>query len=482
MLLEDISIIALLHIVLMVVTIPRILYIKRDATAALAWLLGVLLMPIFGTILFWTLGDPEIRDPLRRVLQGPPIHRSSRRSEFGGAGLARFHRLRRILHRMNETPATTGNYTAFYTCGHDLFRDMIEAMRRAEKEICVQFFIFRHDDVGRRFAEVLEERAREGVAVYFLYDAVGSRSLPKTFLRELRAAGVQCHAFLPLNILRRRIQINFRNHRKLLLVDRRVAFTGGFNIGREYEGRSRLGEWFDGHVRIEGPAVSHLFEVFAGDWDFVSQGDQRLYPQAVEWLRSGDEGVTQLAAEPKARGWVQTISSGPDQDLNRVRSQLFFAATRARRRLWIATPYLVPDEAVRTALTTAALSGVDVRILTQNNRPDHWIPYWAARYFTDELLNVGVRIYQFQPGMMHAKMMLVDRELASVGSANLDTRSLALNFELNCVFYSDYEIAKVEDIFNDAFRRSQHVPEEFLRRRLPVRIIENFARLFAPIL
>ncbi|MDK2971126.1 MAG: cardiolipin synthase [Candidatus Sumerlaeota bacterium] len=475
--LQNISLGVILHVVLLLATVPRILRIKRNASVAIAWLLFVFLTPVVGTMAFWSIGDPSLRRSIRRVIHGPPLHRVMSpyaRQEIGSP------RLQRILRRLHETPTTTGNRVDFFTDAGVFFRRLEDDLRAARHEICFQFYIFRDDKYGRRFARILCAQARRGVDVYFLYDAIGSKKLPDSFLRRLRKSGVHCHPFLPFLPLRRRFQINFRNHRKLVIIDRQVAYTGGVNVGREYAGEDpQIGPWFDAQLRVAGPAVPQLLDEFAADWVFASETSRSPFDAEPAWLR---EPCGAISADPAQRGAVQTVSSGPDQPINRMHSMMFEVITSARRRLWIASPYLVPDEAMNAALLNAAYAGVDVRILMQGDHPDQWIPWLAANYFAAPLIEAGVRVYRYQRGMMHAKMVLADDDFATVGSANLDVRSLALNFELNMVLYSQHEIGEVEALFRSAFTQSRELGEEFVQRKWYRRLHENFCRLFAPVL
>jgi cardiolipin synthase len=286
----------------------------------------------------------------------------------------------------------------------------------------------------------------------------------------LLAAGGKCREFLPLNPLRRRIQINMRDHRKITVVDGRVAFTGGLNIGDEYLGKNpRYGFWRDTHLRLEGPAVAELQRVFIEGWDFAAEEDLRgpsYFPPAV-------------ASGPHP---VQVIPSGPDMELKSIRQIYFAAVLRARRRLWIASPYFVPDGGLRDALCLAGYLGIDVRLLCQFH-PDKWIPFFAGRYYWADVLQAGVKVYQYVHGMMHSKVVLVDGEWASVGTANLDNRSLYLNFEVNCLIYSPPAVAELEKAFQRDLTDSIQVePSAFSRRPLPARLVENACRLLSPVL
>jgi cardiolipin synthase len=320
------------------------------------------------------------------------------------------------------------------------------------------------------FVDALVQKACEGVQVRLLYDAMGSYRLHRWRLWRLRHAGGKYCVFLPLSPWRRRIQINMRNHRKILVVDGRVAFTGGLNIGDEYLGKNpRYGCWRDTHLRLEGPAVAELQSVFIEDWDFAANEnlqDPAYFP----------------APSTSGPYPVQVIQSGPDRELKGIREMYFAAILRARQRLWIATPYFVPDPGLLDALCLAGHLGVDVRLLCQYH-PDKWIPFFAGRYYWSDVLNAGVKVYQYTKGMMHSKVVLVDGEWASVGTANLDVRSLHLNFEVNCLIYSPEAVAELEAAFRRdlaaSIRLERHV---FARRPFAGRLLDNACRLLSPVL
>jgi cardiolipin synthase len=478
--LQSFSIGALLHIAFLAFTLPRILSVKRDPLRALTWLYFCLLVPYLGCLLFWMIGDPSVRRHTVRVIEGPPIFRASRRRARPSLRVVVQTKLQRLQARLGESPATRGNHVEFYDDGKTAFDAIEAAMRDAQHEICVQYYIYRDDEIGRRLAKIMRQKAQKGVRVYFLYDAIGSVGLSEGFLHWMRRAGVELHPFLPFGLLVRRLQINFRNHRKLVIVDNKIAFTGGLNVGMEYiHGTRRLGEWYDIHLRVTGPCVPQFREEYEADWFFTAEDMETTFVHIPAPELDEEETAVPL---DQNRGWVQTVSGGPDQKVNRIRSLLHFAISRARRRIWIATPYLVPDEAIHSALVSAAYAGIDVRILVQNNKPDQWLPQMAARYFWEEFMDAGVRLYQYTPGMMHTKMLVMDDDIATVGSANLDVRSLSLNFEMNLVFYSRYEIKRTEDLFEAAFARSIEVGDAFRKRGRTVRVVENFSRLFAPTL
>jgi cardiolipin synthase len=475
----EVQITVFISVAALLVTIPWILLTKRDSTSAVAWCLLVFFLPLFGSIFFVLFGYQHVHRPLKRKRRhmkrfgmmhaaGPtpavPGPTDTPEPDSSWEGMSR------LAQRFGAFPLTQGNELTPYNEGVSLLDSILEAIRSARHHVHLEYFIIQPDATGRRVLDLLAQKAREGVEVRLLYDAMGSRRLRRRALRPLRDAGGKCSVFLPLSPLRRRIQVNMRNHRKILVIDGRVAFTGGINIGDEYLGQvARFGFWRDTHLQVRGPAVAGLQRVFIEDWDFAA-----------------GEDLTGAAyfPPPKATGsaGVQVIHSGPDQELNGIREVYFAAILRARRRLWIASPYFVPDAGLMDALCLVGYQGVDVRLLGLDH-PDKWIPLFAARYYWDEVLKAGVKVYQYTKGMMHSKVLLVDGGWASVGSANLDNRSLHLNFEANCLIYSPSVVADLERAFvndlGDAIRLDPHV---FAQRPWSGRIVENACRLLSPVL
>jgi cardiolipin synthase len=463
--------------VLSAFTIAYVLSIKKNSTSAVAWCLLVLLLPLLGPFLFLLFGYQHVAFPLlrkrrhRRLFQvRHPVQKEQPDAEpdAGPDGCCRS--LQRLAQRVGATRLLQGNHVTFYHDGTSAYEAMRDAVRAARHHIHLEYFIFQPDEAGRAFVELLARKVREGVEVRLLYDAMGSHRLRGRFLSELTAAGGRCCLFLPINLLRRRIQVNLRNHRKILVVDGQVAFTGGFNIGDEYLGRSPFfGPWRDTQLRLEGPAVAALQRLFLEDWDFAASED----------LGGPDYYPAVRADGPYP---VQVVESGPDRELKAIREVYFAAILEARERLWIASPYFVPDAGLLDALCLACYRGVDVRLLTLF-QPDKWVPFLAARYYWGDVLQAGGRVYQYTRGMMHSKVVLVDGRWASVGTANLDNRSMYLNFEVNCLIHSAAATAELEAAFlrdlETAIRVERHA---FSRRPVASRLLENACRLFSPIL
>jgi cardiolipin synthase len=376
----------------------------------------------------------------------------------------------RLAQRFGAFPVTRSNQVTLYHEGLPAFEAILEAVAAARHHVHLEYFIIQPDSSGCRLLDLLAEKARQGVEVRLLYDAMGSRRLHRRVLQPLADAGGRWSVFLPLSPLRRRIQVNMRNHRKIVVVDGQVGFTGGLNIGDEYLGKNpRFGFWRDTHLRVQGPAVGSLQRVFIEDWDFAADEDLQgpaYFPQH----------------NPVGQAAVQVIASGPDQELNGIREMYFAAILRARRRLWLASPYFVPDAGLKDALCLAGYRGVDVRILCQHH-PDKWIPFFASRYYWGDALGAGIKVYQYTRGMTHSKVVLVDGEWASVGTANLDNRSLHLNFEVNCLIDSPPAVADLERAYErDLLVSIQLDRRVFAQRPFGGRILENACRLLSPIL
>jgi len=483
----EVEITALVNLVLLVVTIPWILLTKRDSTSAVAWCLLVFFVPIFGAIFFVLFGYQHIHRRLKKKRKHKELFgltHAGLPSEARGAAEAEqpevlWKEISALATGFGAFPATSGNQVCFYHEGNTALEAIREAIAGARHHVHLEYFIFQPDETGQGMLALLSEKAKQGVQVRVLYDAMGSRRLHRRTLAALRESGGKCREFLPINPLRRRIQVNMRDHRKILVVDGRIAFTGGLNNGDEYLGKvPRFGFWRDTHLRLEGPAVAHLQRVFAEGWDFAAEEDLR----GPEYFPAPEIDVPATHHSPLTNCTLQVIPSGPDMELKSIREIYFAAILRARRRLWIASPYFVPDAGLRDALCLAGYLGIDVRLLSQNH-PDKWIPFYAGRYYWSDVLSAGVKVYQYSKGMMHSKVVLVDGEWASVGTANLDNRSLHLNFEVNCLIYSPAAVTELEAAFRRDLTDSILLnPQVYARRPLPGRLVENACRLLSPVL
>jgi cardiolipin synthase len=473
---------AIFDFLLVAAMLVWVLMSKPDSTSAVAWCLVIFFLHFIGVFFFLVFGYQHVRRKLNRKRRHraryqdppPPASYTTFTAWVHQQPIERDDRnLASLAEKLGASPVTAGNLVDFYDCGVPAFDAMVDAIRQARHHIHLEFFIFHADKLGHRIRDELVAKAKQGVQVRFLYDAVGTRGLSYKFLKPLHDAGGQTSAFLSISIWRRRLQINMRNHRKILIVDGEIGFVGGLNIGDEYMGLvSCFGYWRDTHLRIRGPAVYDLQRVFVEDWDFAAE----------ESIRGEDEPHYFKAETAGGTFPLQIVDSGPDQDYKAIREVLFAAIMKAKRRLWIATPYFVPDAGLLDAIRVAALSGIDVRILFQY-KPDRWLPYFAGRYYFPDVMEAGVKIYRYAKGMMHAKVVVIDDDFASVGTANLDNRSMFLNFEVNCLMYSPEAVRVLEAMFERDFTESRLIdPEVFAKRSFAVRLAENACRLMSPVL
>jgi cardiolipin synthase len=352
--------------------------------------------------------------------------------------------------------------------GDSTFTSILDGIDAAENYILFQFFIVHDDDIGREIKRRLVERARAGVRVYFLYDEVGSHDLPKSYKKELREAGIEVSAFNTRKGPGNRFQINFRNHRKVVVVDGKIAWIGGHNVGDEYLGRDpKFGHWRDTHVRIEGPATLGAQLSFAEDWYWATEQQLELDWQPVA---SKDGNIP-----------VLILPSGPADMLETANLMFVHAINTAKERIWIASPYFVPDRPVITALQLAGLRGVDVRILIPD-KADHLLVYLAAYSYLDESAETGVKFYRYQDGFLHQKVMLIDNNFATVGTANFDNRSFRLNFEITAGI-ADLDFAgEIEHMFENDFANSRLMEaQEFDAKPWWFQFAVKLARLTAPV-
>ncbi len=467
--------------VLAVATMVNIVMKTRSATGAWGWSMAVLALPFIAVPLYWILGRHNFNGYVERLREARKTHEEAYRelrdtlrkhdadlneeqTHYGG-----------VLEKLGINRFTKDNEIRLLIDGSSTFEAMFASMEAAESYILVEFFIVKDDDLGNRFRELLERKVRAGVKVYFLYDEIGSHKIPKRYTDSLRNAGVEIWPFHSTQGPSNRFQINFRNHRKIVVVDGRVGFLGGHNIGDEYLGLSkRFGAWRDTHVRLVGPSVLSLQMAFLSDYYWAT----RELPE-LEWSTvapadgSGCGGGSSLVLIlPTAP--VGLIEGGTIFFLNSI--------SRARRRLWIATPYFVTDETVQSVLQMAALRGVDVRIMIPG-KPDKWVPWLATFASLREMESAGVRIFRYQDGFMHQKALVVDDDLAAVGSANLDNRSMRLNFEVTAVALCPCFAQDVSDMLEHDFSRCIEVgAQDYLGRPWWFRLLVRIARLFSPIL
>ncbi len=466
----------------------------RTSQAAVAWSVALFAIPMIALPMYWVLARHRFegyREALREV--GERHQRSVRavQSELQTADFVRSTSQQSALEQLADvldTPISTAERVELLIDGDAFFEAVFSAISRARRYIYIAFYILRDDGIGRQFAEALIEKASQGVQVRILYDEVGCLRLPSAYLAKLRAAGIDVHAFNTRQGWFNRFQINFRNHRKLVLVDGSTAIAGGLNVGDEYLGSAaKMPPWRDTGVLVEGPITRKVQAVFAGDYYWAARQD---LPEACWAQQETDQQqsvqqeieVNQLQSEPFEQGNAAVCATGPADMRPRATMMFSAVAGAARQRLWISTPYLVPDDPSLVALHMARARGVDVRLLI-SNEADHWGVYLAGFHYAHVLSEAEIPVYRYTQGFMHQKCILVDDELALVGSTNLDNRSLYLNFELMIAVQEPEFVARVQRMLESDFEHAvQSNSPEAPPRLWFERAGTAIARLFSPML
>lgn len=469
--------IIMLDLGIVLLLVPKILLQQRESGATLAWILLIVLLPFLGLLAFWILGTTRLnlrrrrrrRSESRLAPQLHPLTSEITVEARQGADTPPVRpELLALARRLDASGPLSGNRVTLYRDGDHCFDAIIAAMEAARHHLHLLYYTWKPDRTGTRLRDALIRAVRRGVEVRVLVDDVGSRTTRPAFFAPLLAVGGRVERFLPVNIFSRQLALNFRNHRKVVVVDGSAAFTGGMNVGDEYAGLAT--PWRDAHVEVGGPAVVQLQEIFAQDW-YHAAGEDLAMPDYFPQV------------DPLGEAWVQFLASGPaDLRWRSIHTLLFSALNLARERIWIETPYFVPDQAMLMSLQTAALRGVDVRLVLPGNS-DHPLVLHAGRSFYTELLEAGVRIFELPQHMLHAKTTTVDGCFSTVGSANLDRRSFRLNFEANAFFYGPIMANALEVSFQAIQAEATPVTLPELRRRpYRTRLLAATARTLAPLL
>ncbi len=448
---------------------------RKKPTSTWLWLMVLVFLPIIGFILYLFLGQDIRKQKIfsrkwqADLAQGEACY-FPENSGHPHDTVEDYPNLVR-LHCNNDATLRRNNSVQLFHDGEDKFTALLESIATAEVYIHIEYYIFRNDTLGRRIIQVLAERAAAGVEVKLLYDGMGGLRLPRRYFRPLTEAGGKVACFLPPFLPYVNLRVNYRNHRKICVIDGVEAWTGGFNIGDEYVGTSkRYGYWRDTHMRIGGGAVRDLQWRFILDWQFAAR-EEIPHPQRY-LLPPQDAGETSL----------QIVSSGPDSRWSEVKDGYFKLITDAHKSLYIHTPYFIPDDSIFDALRIAALSGVDVRIIIPGRR-DHPFVWWASLSYIGILLQAGVRCYVFRKGFMHSKIVVADAKVSSVGTANMDIRSFDLNFEVNAFIYDDTISQELHDHFLMDLADCEEITREiYTRLPISVKIRESISRLLSPLL
>jgi len=466
----------------------------RNPSSTWAWLLVLYFIPLLGFILYLFFGQDLRKRHLFRAKQQEDQKEIARyQAENIDAGVLVSERIRkryndmvRMLLESSNAVITDRNEVDLFTDGNDKFAALMADLEQAKDYIWMQYYIFHNDDLGNRIMDILVRKAEEGVDVRLITDGMGSRHEPPRFFRRLKNAGGHVVVFYKPYFPLISVRINFRNHRKNVVIDGKIGYVGGFNVGDEYLGKGRLGYWRDTHLRVQGSAVGELAMRFVLDWNHASP-DKLDSTDFYHRDRSGDKVIPCVHRDGKLHAHhsdviMQIVSSGPDSEYQNIRNGYLKMINEAEHHVFIESPYLVLDEAVMETLKVAALSGIDVRIIIPQ-KPDHLGIDGANMSFVGELLPAGVRIFRYRDGFIHSKTILADDQLAAIGTANMDVRSFRLDFEVSAFIYdSGINAEMTRDFIRDQGASEEITLEDYQKRSLWMRFKQSLMRLISPLL
>ena len=467
----------------MLFAIAIVFFERREPKSVWAWLLLLYFVPILGFIFYLLVGIDmrkrkmfrikEVEDHISEAIRQQEHQLKSRQLEELDPNIAGFTDL--VMFNLENCGAmlTDSNDVDILVDGNVKFDNLIEDLKRAESFIHIQYYIIKDDVLFNRIREVLEQKVKEGVEVRVLFDAMGCRSVNHRYWKKLNERGILTAEFFPALFRRLHLRINYRNHRKIVVIDNKVAYVGGFNVGKEYIGLDdKFGYWRDTHLRIKGNAVLGLQLRFLLDWNYAAR--ENLFSESKYF--TGIEPGTRDHCE------IQIISSGPDNSLEQIRDNYMRLIHKAQKSIYIQTPYFIPDESVFDALLMAARSGIEVNIMIPC-KPDHPFVYWATYSYIGDMVMAGAKCYTYDNGFLHSKGLVVDDKVLCYGTANMDIRSFALNFEVNAVVYDERKAREMVDIFQEDLKHCTRITRDlYARRKLIIRVKEQVCRLMSPLL
>lgn len=452
---------------------------KRSPHKTAAWILVLILLPFFGIIFYLIFGQEYRKQKIfsrrgikslgkfRRLASKQLREIEQTHFSFSPQIMEKENIIRLLLNNSNSL-LTTGNKAKLLIDGVATFEAIFKAVELAKHHIHLEYYIFSDDEIGNRFKQLLIEKSKLGVEVRIIIDDVGSWGLNQKFLDDFTKNGIEIYSFMEVRFPRLTSRVNFRNHRKIVIIDGKIGFTGGINVADRYlHGNKKIGNWRDTHLQITGDAVACLQVVFAADWFFVvneNLSGTHYFPVFTE-----KKGIP-----------IQISASGPDSDWENIGQAFFAAISNARKKIFITTPYLMPPPPILTALKTAALSSVDVRIIIPEFS-DARTAKWCSFSYVEELLEAGVKIFFYQNGFIHSKYMLVDDIFSTIGSTNLDFRSLETNFEVNAFLYDEKFTQTLDKLFKSDLKNCRLLKlQEWSKRPWHFKVRESLAHIVSP--
>ncbi len=468
-------------VILIAFPLVVILFENRNPIKSIAWIMVLILLPIIGIILYLYFGRNYRKQKIFTKKEIADAESSQRLIDPFGIDISAVEKngspkvksklkLMKLLLTNSRAQLTIANSVKVLNNGKETFDSIIDELHQAEHHIHLEYYIIEDDEIGNLIKNILIKKAGEGVKIRLIYDDVGSWSLSDNYVEKLRNANIEVYSFMRVRTYRFANKINYRNHRKILIVDGKVGFVGGVNIADRYlKGRDGKGFWRDTHLRIEGDAVKNLQRIFLMDWYFMSTkiiDDKRYFP---------NHPVNE-------NHLLQITTSGPDSDWANIMQTFFSAIATASEYVYISTPYFLPNESILTAIRTASLSGVDVKIILPEKN-DSFLTNYSSRSYIQNLLEAGVGIYLYKKGFTHSKLLMVDDVFSTVGTTNMDIRSFDQNFEVNALIYDEEITSRIKQAFEEDLNNSEKVElETFKDRKLAQKFLESVARLFSPLL
>ena len=474
------------YLVVLVLICLRIIYDTQSTTKTLAYLLFAIFVPFAGMAFYFFFGinyrnkkmySKKIfqNDEMAAKLKEDLYHNSKQVYEESDAAVQGNKELAYMLLKDTMSPLTAGNNVKLLVNGENKFPEVLMALKQAKYHIHIEYYIYEDDKIGKAIEKVLIEKAKEGIAVRFIYDDFGSRSIRKKLVRRLKANGVKAFPFLKVYFILFANRLNYRNHRKIIVVDGHTAFVGGINVSDRYinDGDTKKLFWRDTHLRIDGPGVQYLQYLFLCDWNFCAKDqlhpDQLFFPAENPFSPKGDK-IVQIAA------------SGPDSETPAILFSILQAINLATEEILITSPYFIPGESLVDALIIASLSGISVKLLVPRIS-DSILVNAAARSYYGLLLKAGVEIYRYTKGFVHAKTLVADSKIAIVGTANMDFRSFDLNFEVNAIVYNEEIANQLRNVFYGDLKNAEMIDAlAWENRSRFTQLLEKTARLVSPLL
>lgn len=462
-----------------------IFYENQRPEKTIAWLLILFVFPIFGFFLYLVFGHKFVNikkykkkkrlsiKEFKAVFEKEKIN-PKEPLEYIEQYIPDKKKLITLLHNMEDSQLSYRNNTEIFTDGKATFDDFISEIDKATDHIHMEFYIFRDDETGKRIQKHLIKKASEGVEVRIIYDGMGNIRIGKDFIKNFTDNGIQAICFSPVIFPIINNRINYRNHRKILIIDGKTGYVGGFNIGKDYEGNyNGIKIWRDTHLKIIGEGTKHLQNVFISDWYYLSK----------ESLKSERYFPTIKEEDNYKKTVLQIVKGGPDSEWESIMQMYFAMVSNARKSIYITTPYFVPNESLLMAITNAALSGIDVKVLIPG-KSDYIFMTFASSSYTKELLQAGVRVYEYdKESFVHSKTIVVDSEVSSIGSANFDVRSFSMNFEINAFVYDRKLACRLEESFYYDLESAKEITmEDIEKKKIPRILLESWAKLFSPLL